>query len=214
MKLFNLFFAVLFVSAPSIFARVWMSNDGRALDGDLVSFTESTVEIKRMADGRILRFNRSLLSASDNKYLDELSLEEAVNAFLTNCNDNLEEGSKEAAKKKLATYVFYERNFIGDEFNEFIYTYLMDERFLQKIKREALLVIIRGKDSAMDDASEDWYSKNPSPAAHMFYEGKPVTSHIIDPQMFSHSSGKMNGFLFFVNNSLNTLKKRKANQSQ
>lgn len=60
------------VILPSfLFGRTWTDLQGRKVEGELLTYNENQITIKRLSDGKTFTINRSVLSNADNKLIDE-----------------------------------------------------------------------------------------------------------------------------------------------
>lgn len=70
MKALHLLCGLAALFTPSLTARTWTATDGRSLEGDYVSATDSTVTLKR-GDGKAFTIELTKLSMDDQSYVKE-----------------------------------------------------------------------------------------------------------------------------------------------
>ena len=146
------------------FGRTWTDRTGRQFEGDFQSVGVNDVTIRRISDGRVFTIDRSLLSDEDQQYLKNIENEKEVSEFIEKYPSTLNEAIKLSKRKNLPAIIFYRAGSSRADYILFTKKYLMEEQFLDLIKRRAILAFVAERDDRfheMVNPEETVFAKEP-----------------------------------------------------
>lgn len=149
-----IFVFLLTVIAALAEGRTWTDKEGRQFEGKLESVNERFVHIRRASDNKVFQVDRSLLSGADQKFLGLIELDNEIATFLKKHPSTLESSTNLSKRESLPVMAFYIGKSSKQKFNEHVYKYLMHEKFLARVKNDAVVAIIYEKEPNLDKMIE------------------------------------------------------------
>ncbi len=142
---------ILALSLHAAEARKWANKEGNSFEGELVSANKTEVEIIRDTDRKKFTIERSTLSDSDNKHIDEHLASVELEELMQTIPRTFREALKKTKDSRKRTIILYAPDFDRRKLDRLINQILSNKQLMNRLKGKANLAILINRERKMEE---------------------------------------------------------------